>query len=105
MIAVITCACGGAEEMARSILRQGEYEDWLKMPIAKGKDQSKYVMDSLRSRYQNNDNFKALDAYYPGRSSYIVVIGYDKDNFKWADVARGKIKERLDGEIIVRNFS
>lgn len=105
MIAIITCACGGAEEMARSILRQADYKDWLKMPIAKGKDQSKYVMDSLRGKYQNDDNFKALDGYYPNRSSYIVIIGYDKGVFKWADVARGKIKERLDGELIVRDFS
>lgn len=105
MIAVITCACGGAEEMARSILKQGENSDWLKMPIAKGKDQSKYVMDSLRSRYGNNDKFKALDSYYPNRSSYIIFIGYDGKEFKWADAARGTIKERLDAEILVRDFS
>ena len=105
MIAVVTCACGGAEEMARSVLKNGGFGNWLKMPIARGKEQTEYVMNSLRGRYGSNDKFKALDSYYKGRSSYIILIGYDKGEFKWADVARGTIKERLDGEILVRDFS
>ena len=105
MIAIVTCTCGGAENMARTVLKNGGHPNWLNEPVAQGKSQTKYVLDALRSRYKDDPAFQALEQFTSKAGKYIVVIGYDKNVFKWTDVARGKLKDRIDGEIIVKEFA
>ena len=105
MIAVVTCTCGGAEGLARTALKNGGYPDWLNTPIAQGKSQTKYVLESLKARYEDVSSYKALKAHVENRGRYVVIIGYKDKTFAWTDISRGSLKDRLDAEILVKEFA
>ena len=105
MIAVVTCTCGGAEGMARTVLKNGGLSNWLEIPIAQGKNQTKYVLDTFKSKHENNSAYKALCDYVEKKGRYVVLIGEKGKTFAWADVARGTLQERLDAEILVKEFA
>lgn len=105
MIEVITCTCGGADRTAREVLRKGGMENCLETPITKGKAPSLTVLDSLKE-YSDIPEYGALCSYVKKAGRFVVIIGHDPKthSFRWADVSRGSIKERLDGEIIVSEY-
>lgn len=105
VIAVVTCTCGGAENLARTALKNGGHPDWLNLTISKGKSQTKYVLDALKSRYQNASSYQALAEYVEKRGRYVVIIGYKDKTFAWTDIANGTLKDRLDAEILVKEFA
>ena len=105
MIAVVTCTCGGAEGTARTALKNGGHPDWLNIQIAKGKAQTKYVLDTLKSRYESSSSYQALCQHVEKRGRYVVIIGYRDKIFAWADISRGSVKDRLDAEILVKEFA
>lgn len=105
MIAVVTCTCGGAEGLARTALKNGGVKNWLSYPIAQGKQQTKYVLDTLRAKFGEVSSFKALEAFTQKSGRYVVIIAHDGKRFAWTDIARGSIKERLDAEILVSEFA
>lgn len=107
MILMMTCTCGGAEGLARTALKNGGVSDWLSRSIAQGKQQSKVVLDMLRPTFANNDKYNALCQYVEKSGKYVVAVGYDptKKIFEWSDFSRGTIKERLDAEILIKEFA
>ena len=105
MIAVVTCTCGGAEGLARSALKNGGHPDWLNMPIAQGKKQTEFVLDTFKQKHENNSSYQALCEYVKKRGRYVVIIGEKGKVFAWADISRGTIQERMDAEILVKEFA
>lgn len=105
MIAVVTCTCGGAEGLARTALKNGGVENWLNYPIAQGKQQTKFVLDTMRSKFGDVDSFKALETYTQKSGKYVIIIAHDGKRFAWTDISRGSLKERLDAEILVKEFA
>ena len=105
MIAVVTCTCGGAEGLARTALKNGGHPDWLNFPIAQGKNQTKFVLDTFKAKHENNSAYKALCDFVEKSSRYVVIIGEKGKTFAWADIARGSLQERLDAEILVKEFA
>lgn len=107
MILIVTCTCGGAEGLARTALKNGGVSDWLTRPIAQGKPQTKVVLDMIRPTFANDDKYKALCQYVEKAGRYVIVVGYDpsKKIFEWRDFSRGTIKERLDAEILIKEFA
>lgn len=105
MIAVVTCTCGGAESLARTALKNGGHPDWLNTPIAQGKNQTKYVLESLKNRYENISSYQALVDHVNKKGRYVVIIGYKDKVFAWTDISRGSIQDRLDAEILVKEFA
>ena len=105
MIAVVTCTCGGAEGLARTALKNGGHPDWLNFPIAQGKSQTKFVLDTFKSKHENNSAYKALCEFVEKKGRYVVIIGEKGKTFAWADIARGSIQERLDAEILIKEFA
>ena len=104
MIFVITCTCGGAERTARDVLNKGGMPNYMEFPITKGKQASLKVLDSLKPVYGARTEFNALYGYVKKTGRFVVVIGCSDNIFRWSDVSRGAIKERIDGEIIVSEF-
>lgn len=105
MIAIVTCTCGGAEGLARTALKNGGHPDWLNFRIAKGKQQTKYVLDTLRAKYGDVDSYKALETFTQKSGKYVVIIAYDGKKFAWTDISRGTLKDRLDAEILIKEFA
>lgn len=105
MIAVVTCTCGGAEGLARTALKNGGVKNWLSYPIAQGKQQTKYVLDTMRNKFGDVAAFQALEAYIQKSGRYVVIIANDGKKFAWTDISRGTLKERLDAEILVSEFA
>lgn len=105
VIAVVTCTCGGAEGLARTALKNGGVGNWLDFPIAKGKQQTKYVLDTMRNKFGEVDSFKALETYTQKSGKYVVIIANDGKRFAWTDISRGSLKDRLDAEILIKEFA
>lgn len=106
MIYVVTCTCGGADRTAREALRNGGVENPIEYPIYKGKKEAKAVVTQLISRFGPSADLGALLDYIEKAGRFVVVIGVDTKTrqTRWADLSRGSIKEKLDGEIIVKEF-
>ena len=104
MIQLLTCDCGGAEPIARSVLKSAGVENWLKIPIARGRQNALKWLESLPQELQRTPEHGALMLSLKGRGKFSVVVGYSGDEFKWADVGSGRLNEKLDGEVIAKHF-
>lgn len=104
MIYVLTCECGGVENMARAILRDAGVRDWLNVPIYKGKSKAREILSN--PEISGIFAVQALLKYINETSAYAVVLGIDKikNVAIWADAKRGKIQSRLDAQIIAENY-
>lgn len=104
MIQLLTCDCGGAEPLARSVLKTAGVKDWLKTPIARGRQKATEWLDSLPETLKQTPEYQALQLSLKGRGKFSVVVGFSTTEFKWADVGSGRINEKLDGEVIAKHF-
>ena len=88
-IKVYVCTCGGSENTARQLLKASKVKDWLKTPIVKESAQ-----------------FKALKALLSHKSRFVVFLGYSTAHQAviWADVAGGRLSEKLDGQAIAEKY-
>lgn len=100
-IAIIGCRCAGSEPRMRTFLRESGYAKWQNIPMPKGREASINFLDSLPS---DNVEIKKLKEYLKRTSSWSVIIGTDGVTYQWADIGHGALKEKLDAEIIVRDF-
>lgn len=105
MILVLTCTCGGAERLARKVLKRAGYANWLNIPIYKGKEKSKSALSSIPNEYLLNSRTCSLGSYIDNKSKYVVVFGYGDGIVRWSDVASGGVKEQIDVDIIVDKFA
>ena len=103
-VMLLTCDCGGAEPLARSVLKSAGVQNWLKTPIVKGRQNATMWLDTLPEKIKSLPEFQALQLSLKNRGRFSVVVGYTASEFKWADVGSGKINEKLDGEVIAKHF-
>lgn len=103
MIGVVTCTCGSSEGLARKILRESGLNNWMDIPVIRGKDLSKRQI----LPYQSLTNARELLAFISNHSKYVVVYGYDADNnvFEWRDCASGSVKEKIEAEALIKAFA
>lgn len=106
MLKVIMCSCGGADRTAREVLRKGGVDNPLEFPLTSSKAASIKELEAFPPRFKELPQFKALYEHVKQAGRFVIIIGYSADplQLKWADVARGSIKENLDGEILVEYF-
>lgn len=100
-IAVITCNCGSTTERARRFLERAGYADWLSIPILKGKEQSKKALVSI-PRYPE---VEMLDNYLQNASKWVVIIGWNENGCRWADIAHNANKSEVEARLIVKIFA
>lgn len=100
MLAVCSCQCGSTDSLLRRFLQRHGYQDWLGITIYKGKDKSKKLLDTL-------PQFPEIDMlrnFLDNSSKWAVIIGYDDQFCRWADISHGGVKTSIDAEFIVKNF-
>ena len=104
MLQILICDCSGSESIARSVLKSAGVQNWLKVPIVKGKQNAAMWLDALPDALRQTPELQALKLSLKSRGKFSVIVGYTQTEFKWADVGSGKLNEKLDGEIIAKHF-
>ena len=105
MILLVACTCSGVNPLIRSVLKEANHPNWLEEPIYQGKTKVLDILSQFPDYYKTLPEYGALLDSINNRSSFAVVIGYDEDRFKWADVAMGDIRSKLDAGVIVSHFA
>lgn len=103
---ILTCTCGNSSNLARNALKGAKNVPWLEVPIVRGKKETLKVLDSLPEFVQNSPEVKALRATLAHKSKFVVFLGYSTPNEAviWTDVASGKIKDKLRGQMIAERY-
>lgn len=100
MIRVCTCLCGGSDSLVRNFLKSVGYEDWLSIPIEKGKEKSLSLINQLPPTPEK----EMLQNFLKDASKWAVIIGYDDQSCRWSDIAHNGPKSRIEAEFVVKNF-
>lgn len=101
MIKVMTCNCGSVDQRARSFLQKAGYPDWIAIPVSKGKDQS------LKATYNmpQYPEVEMLRNYLENASKWIVIVGWNENGCRWADIAHNAAKSEVEATLIVETFA
>lgn len=100
MIAAIACHCGSSDSLVRNFLKSIGYQDWLNIPIEKGKEKSLAALNHLPPTTEKD----MLKSFLSNASKWAVIIGYDGKTMKWSDIAHNGAKSRIEAEFVVRNY-
>lgn len=100
MISICTCNCGSVESLARNFLKSAGYQDWLSIPIVKGRDKSLSLLNQLPP----TDEKEMLMSFLKNATKWVVIIGYDGQRCKWSDIAHNGAKSRIEAKFVVENF-
>ena len=101
MIEVISCQCGSSDQLIRNFLKRVGYQNWISIPIVKGKDKSLSALNHLPPVPEK----EMLQNFLKGASKWAVIIGYDQQAMKWSDIAHNSPKSQIEAEFVVKNFS
>ena len=101
MIRVCTCLCGGSDSLVRNFLKSVGYEDWLSIPIEKGKEKSL----SLTNQLPPTPEKEMLKSFLKNASKWAIIVGYSDDAVRWSDIAHNGPKSRIEAEFVVKNFN
>ena len=100
-LTVVACMCGSSDSMARNFLRSVNYPEWMTVPIHRGKEKSRSILNQLPSTPEK----EMLDNFLKNASKWVVIIGYDQDSMKWSDISHNAPKSHIEAEFVVKNFS
>ena len=101
MISVVACQCGSSDSLVRNFLKSIGYQDWISVPIEKGKEKSLSALNRLPPTPEK----EMLQSFLKNASKWAVIIGYDETGMKWSDIAHNGPKSRIEAEFVVKNFS
>lgn len=103
---IFACTCGNSTNLARRTLKQAKNVPWLEFPITRGKKLVMKEMEELPDFVKNSAEYKALKAMLGHKSKFVVFFGYSTETQAviWADVASGKLQEKLDGQLIAEKY-
>lgn len=103
---IYICTCGGSENTARQLLKTSKNVPWLEVPIIKGKKATLAAFDKLPDFVKESADLKALRGMLSHKSKFVIFLGYSTPNKAviWADVASGKMKEKLDAQMIAERY-
>ena len=100
-ISVVTCKCGSTEQLARRFLNRAGYIHWADIPIVKGKEESLRLIGGL-PHYPELD---MLTNYIKSASKWVVIIGWNENGCRWADLVHSPTKSDVEGQVIVDTFA
>lgn len=102
MIACVACTCGSVDKLIRRKLEFFGYRDFLTIPITRGKDKAKSVLNTL----PQHDGIDMLREHLAKCSRFAVVIGYDDGDCRWVDIANGKaVQNNVELELLLQRFA
>ena len=100
-ISACSCNCGSSDQLIRNFLKSVGYQDWLSIPIEKGKERSLALLNYLPPAPEK----EMLKSFLKGASKWAVIVGYDEKMVKWSDIAHNGPKSRIEAEFVVEAFS
>ena len=102
MIACVACTCGSVDKLIRGKLEFFGYRDFLTIPITRGKEKAKSVLNTL----PQSDGIAMLRNHLDGCSKFAVIIGYDGNDCRWVDIANGKaVQNNIELEMLLDRFA
>lgn len=105
MIALMTCECNSAMPLARQTCQKAGIHDWMAVPLHKGKEHCLTVLSHFPSEFKELLAFRALEGFISNHGTFVCVVGYDKENFYWADVSNNDPKSVFDAIAILKRFA
>lgn len=99
-IAVVACQCGSSESLARNFLKSVNYQDWMGIPVIRGKEKSLAVLNQLPPAPEK----EMLQSFLKDASKWVVIIGYDGQSMRWSDITHGGAKTQIEAELVVKTF-
>lgn len=100
-IGVIACHCGSSDSLVRNFLKSIGYQEWLEIPVIKGKDKSIAFLNQLPPTPEK----EMLSSFLENASKWAVIIGYTDNQMRWSDIAHNGPKSRIEAEFVVKSFS
>lgn len=101
-IRVCGCMCGSTDNLIRGFLERNGFKDWATISIPKGKEKSKWMVSTL----PQYPEMQMLNNFLDTASKWAVILGFDDEgNCRWADIAHGGEKSKIDAEFILREFA
>lgn len=103
MLYILGCRCANSEPRMRTFLQENGYKKWQSIPMVKGRELCINFLDTL-PHSQFDKEIDKLKGYIKRSSSWSIVVGTDGEVYQWADLGHSSLKEKLDAEIVVRDF-
>lgn len=100
-LAVVACQCGSTDNLVRNFLKSVGYQDWISIPVHKGREKSLSVLNQLPPTPEK----EMLQGMLKNASKWAIIIGYDNEQCKWSDISHNWPKSKIEAEFVVRNFS
>lgn len=100
MLTVVACYCGSTDSLVRNFLKSTGYQDWLSIPIEKGREKSMAALNRLPPTPEK----EMLRTFLKSASKWAVIIGYDETTMKWSDIAHNGPKSRIEASALIRHF-
>lgn len=100
-ILVCACHCGSSDSLARNFLKSVGFQDWLSIPVVKGKEKSLALTNELPPSAEK----EMLKSFLKDASKWVVIIGHDGVAVRWSDIAHHGVKSKIEAEFIVKSFS
>ena len=100
-LVVVACQCGSSESLARNFLKSVNYQDWMGIPVIRGKEKSLSVLNQLPPAPEK----EMLENFLRDASKWVVIIGYNQNGMKWSDIAHNGPKSAIEAEFVVKNYS
>ena len=100
MLYSLNCRCAGSEPRMRTFLHECGYSGWQTIPATKGRSECLALID----RFPKHPELEKLKNHLKTHSSWSIVLGTDGTDYQWSDIGHSKLKEKLDAEIIVKDF-
>lgn len=97
---VLTCMCGGVENLSRNVLRRNGDPNYMSTPLYRGRDKSLSALNTI-------PQFPELDVlrqFLKAHTKYAIVLGYDDKSFRWANMVSAHVDEKIDAELIIDKY-
>lgn len=94
-IEILTCNCGGVENLARKFLRP-LVPNYMQIPLYQGQ--------KARERAQQLDPDGALPQFLTKRGRYVVIVATDTKPPLWENIGSGDNTSKIRAEILVKKI-
>lgn len=110
MLSLLMCDCGSAEPLARGLLEEAKITNWMAVPIHKGKEHCRTIIERFPEQFHGLISYRALQSYLAEDapkpvSSFVIIVGYDQDTFYWEDFSSNAPDIRVRAVAIAERFA
>lgn len=95
------CLCNGSTNLVRNFLKDNNYPDWLAITIPQGKEKSRALVRTLPGYPEKQE----IDQFLQNSSKWALIIGYNENGMRWADISHYNTKSRIDAKHIIDTFA